>query len=248
MGQNQLRLASLVSGGGTTMRAILRECGNGDLQGAVKPVLVIASKPNIGAITKAREDGIDKQDIVLIERKNYPTSELFGEMILAECRKRDVNFIGQYGWMPLTPANVTRHYAGRMVNQHPGPLDPGHPDFGGQGMYGSRVHAARLLFSRMTCPKDEPQWTEVVSHYVTPEFDKGSVIFQERVPLLPKDTVEDLQKRALEAEWRVQIQTIRAFYLGCVPAVERQTRLILPHEHFALEIAKRMAIMLYPNG
>ncbi len=248
MAQTPLRLALLISGGGTTARAIIRACKDGVLTGLAEPVCVIAGKSGIGGIAKALEDGIDRKNIAVVERRNYPTPQLFGEMILAECRKRDVNFVGQYGWLPLTPANVTQEFEGRIVNQHPGPLDPGHPDFGGQGMYGSRVHAARLLFSRMTCAKDEPQWTEVVAHRVTPEFDRGSVVHAERVPILPKDTVEDLQARALEVEWRVQIEALRMFAQGRIVGQARAERLVPPHQRPALEIAKQMAILLYPNG
>ncbi|KAA0205963.1 phosphoribosylglycinamide formyltransferase [Candidatus Uhrbacteria bacterium] len=246
MTQNPLRLALLISGGGTTMSAILNAWRNGPLTGKIDPVLVISSNPEAAGLRKAVDGGVACRNVMTIRPRAFPND--YGDVLLEKCRRHGVNFIGQYGWLPLTPANVVEAFHDRIVNQHPGPLDPGYPDFGGKGMYGRRVHAARLLFSRMTHAKREEQWTEVVAHRVTPEFDLGNVVHAERVPILPKDTVEDLQQRALEVEWRVQIEALRRFADGEAQDRIRETRLVPPHQRASLEIAKQMAQILYPKG
>jgi len=140
-----MKIALLISGGGSTMEAIIKAVQNGVLKN-IEPVLVISSKKDAGGIEKARALGIKNEDILIIRPKDFLSREDFGEKIISECKKRNVDFIGQYGWMVLTPENVIREYKNMIVNQHPGPLDMGEPDFGGKGMYGLRVHQARIEF------------------------------------------------------------------------------------------------------
>ncbi|MGH7336230.1 MAG: formyltransferase family protein [Myxococcota bacterium] len=92
------------------------------------------------------------------------------------------------GYLKLVPAPVVARYRWRMINIHPALL----PAFGGPGMYGRRVHEA-VLASGAT-----ESGTSV--HYVDEEFDRGPVIAQARVPVLPNDTPETLADRVLEAE------------------------------------------------
>src|SRR5437588_342377 len=84
--------------------------------------------------------------------------------------------------------------SGRIINQHPGPLDPGRPDFGGKGMFGRRVHAARLLFVNQT---GHDFWTEATSQRVAENFNEGPVLNRKQLNILPDDTVETLAARLL---------------------------------------------------
>ena len=229
------------------MAAIFEAILDGRLSG-VFPSLVIASKPDIGAITKARATGLASDRIVVLPPKNFSTPAEFGGRILEECKKRDVNFIGQYGWMPKTPVEVIQAFPGMMSNQHPGPLDPSISgyDFGGPGMYGARVTAARLHFVRMV---NRDFWTEATAQRVEPEFDRGDVLKAARVPIFPDDTVETLQARLLPAEHRVQIDTLRDFTRGDVRPVRRSAGWrVKNRERDILAEAKRRAIAEYPHG
>ncbi len=239
-----MRVAFLISGGGTTMEAIIRAANGTRLRGVI-PALVIASRPDCGGIDRAKKAGIPEKDIVVIERKNFDTAEAFGEAILTECKKRSIDFIGQYGWLMLTPTNVIEAYQGRIVNQHPGPLDAGRPDFGGKGMFGMRVHAARLGFVKET---DHDFWSEATAHRVTEHFDEGSVVNATRVPILETDTPESLQARMLPVEHDVQIKTIADFRDGNIHEIIRPLPLIKPSELSILEAVKAEAIRRYPNG
>lgn len=229
------------------MAAIMQAIRSGALEG-VKPRLVIASKEGIGAIQKARDAGLSDQRIKVISPRHYDTSEGFGQRIVEECRRWDINFIGQYGWLPKTPQEVITAFRGMMVNQHPGPLDPSEPgyDFGGKGMYGARVVAARLHFVRMT---KRDFWTEATAQRVEPEFDRGAVLKAERVAITPVDTVETLQARLLPAEHRVQIAALRDFAEGSVKPLCRPTRWLVKNSEVPLlEEAKRLAAIQYPHG
>lgn len=247
MTQHQLRAALLVSGGGTTMAAILAAIQDQKLVG-VEPALIIASKPGIGAIEKALALGIDAADILVISPKDYPDQASFGAKIIAECRRRGVNFISQNGWLPHTPRIVIEEFP-RIINQHPGPLDPKAPgfDFGGKGMYGRRVIAARLYF----CQKvGRDRWTEAVSQFVHRDFDRGQVIRAKRLPILDDDTVESIQKRLLPLEHEMVIETIRDFASNAaMPTVDRsQYWLVNPEEKDMLEECKARAVADYPHG
>ena len=250
-----MRIALLISGGGTTMESIIKRTKNGTLEG-VTPSLVIASNENAGGIDKARKLGIKDEDILIINPKSFETREKFGEKIIEECKKRNVDFIGQYGWMVMTPENVIKEFEGMIVNQHPGPLDTrqntsigneqgGHLDFGGVGMYGMRVHQARLSFVNKV---KRDYWTEATTHRVTNKFDEGVVIKRDQVPILPNDTAETLQKRVLPVEHKVQIEALQDFANNTVSEFHRVTPLILQGEEGILEECKKLAIKLYPNG
>lgn len=145
--RDKLRLALMISGGGTTAREIIRACKDGRLP-RVDPVCVIASTELAGGIKKAQEEGIAPHDVIVLNPTNFNSPSLFAEAIIRSCRDRSVDLISQCGWIPKTPAEVIASFDGHMINQHPGPVDPGRPDFGGKGMFGRRVHCARLYFLR----------------------------------------------------------------------------------------------------
>lgn len=239
-----IRLALLISGGGTTMEAILKECRpTGRLYG-ITPACVISSVPDAGGIAKAQRF-LSEDDVLFAGRKNFATSEEFGKTIITACRERGVDWIGQYGWMPMTPRNVIEAFDGRMINQHPGPVRPGQPGFGGKGMYGRRVHCARLNFVRRT---RRDYWTESTAQRVHPEFDEGEVIKIGRVTIRQNDSTESLQQRVLPVEHETQIQALMDVMHRCVAPVQGLEPLIRPGEEELLEHVKRAAIESWPQG
>jgi len=241
-----LNLAMLISGGGTTMEAIALAVNSGKLKG-IKPRLVISSRSEAGGIQRAKQAGISEEDILVIRPKDYATREAFGEALVTACQARQIDVIGQYGWMPLTPANLITTYQGKIINQHLGPLDPGYPgyDFGGQGMYGMRVHCARLYFVRAV---QRDFWTEATAHLVTEQYDEGELLGTKRVEILPDDTPVSLQQRTLPAEWELQIDVLRQLAEGTLKPFRREERLVLPGEEGILATAKQVAGQLFPKG
>jgi len=249
------RLAMLISGGGTTMAAILEACMPGGLlHGRIQPVLVASSNKEAGGLTKVKNAGMEwLKNLFVCDPRSFSSRENFGLALLELLDRFKPDIIGQYGWLPKTPSNVVEAYQGRIINQHPGPLDPGRPDFGGQGMYGRRVHCARLLYVRLSAGRSPEQlaieqFTEAVSHLVTEEYDKGDVINCQRVPILPTDDVISLQERVLPVEHHVQIQT-----LGMLAtknwSVHLRDRPLVPNGLYNfLDDCKRFARALFPNG
>lgn len=239
------RLATLISGGGTTMEQIIIACQKGEIPMDV--ACVIASNSDAGGIEKARNLGIPENDIIVINPNNFHgedkkvDQEGFGLAILKTLREHGATVVTQNGWMPLTPEHIVDEYVETIFNQHPGPV----PEFGGRGMYGRRVHATRLLFTRMT---KRDNWTEAIAQRVHYEFDKGAVVKSERVDILPEDTVDDLQQRVLPVEHKTQIELLKDVARGNVKELSTRESLVRLGEEQILYTAKRAAILLYPHG
>lgn len=241
------RLASFISGSGTTMTELFNACLNQKIFD-VYPVCVISSDPNAGGILKARNLGIPEEDILVINPRDYKNTSTgkvdqnsFGEKIIKELKKRNISLVTQNGWMPLTPLNVVEAFQGKIFNQHPAPV----PEFGGKGMYGKRPHQAIIEFSRLTGRSD--LWTEVVAHRVTVEYDKGAVVKSERVFFTLEDDGASLQQKALPVEHKVQIAMISDYVSGNLKEIHRES-LVLPGQEEFLQQAKELAIKKYPNG
>lgn len=254
----RLRTAFLISGQGSTMAAVIDACRSERLPG-IEPVVVIASTPVAGGIEKARARN------VLVEmrvRKEYESSEAFGEALLKTLDAYRVDFVSQNGWLPLTPVTVVDAYQDKIINQHPGPLDPGWPDFGGKDMYGRRVVCARIAF---LWAAGGFQWTESTIHTVTSEYDQGTIVSVWKQYLGPrrnplpfsqiqqeKDvlraSVEHASKEFIRLEHENVIFTLGALAVGHLPVISRNQRLITENQRDLLNQAKRLAIELYPEG
>lgn len=257
---NTLRTALLISGSGTTAQAIIKAVQSGKLQGIV-PALVIASRPDAQGLEKARKLGVKT---FVLERKSFASSKEFGRKLLEILRENDVELVSQNGWMVLTPANVVRAYQGRVINQHPAPLDPGRElDFGGKGMFGRRVMCARLAYLLLT---GEKPWTEATVHLVTEEYDKGNLVKVSRMDietLGPKTSIEALrrnpqslisktektQAELLPIEHQNVIEALRMFVKQeSVQGYTREKPLIPPGNAQHLAEAKELAIEIFPEG
>lgn len=241
------RLGIFISGGGTTMAEIIKATENDWLP--VDIGCVVSSNPQADGIYKALCLGVPKKDINVVSPQDFRESNgsvdsyKFGEKLLSVLQDHGVTVVTQNGWLPKTPTMVIDALPGKIFNQHPGPV----PEFGGKGMYGRRVHAAVLLFRRLTGSTD--MWTEAIAQRAAPEFDMGTVIKSQRVEILRTDTVEDLQQRILPIEHRLQIELLQSVVNGIVEEKPvRSDSLILKHQGETLNLARNLACMLYPKG
>lgn len=259
MKDSNLRLALLISGSGTTATAVLEAIANGAIEGLV-PAVVIASTAAAGGIAKAKVYGVST---AVVDPKMHATRDEFGNAVLSVLKTYRVDLVSQNGWLPLTPINVIQAYEDRIINQHPGPLDLGRVDFGGKGMYGKRVTCARIAYAWMM---GRDFWTEATVHEVTEEFDKGQVISRKRVslPLVhaplsyaqlvgKRDTLlaatEAVAARLLPVEHRTVIEALAIFGReGQFPKQKRRKPLVDEANTESVQMAKTLAIQLFPNG
>ncbi len=237
-----LRIALLISGRGSTAAAIIRHFQGSNL---VKPVCAIASNTSAGIVNLVNA-GLAEESISVISPKLMKTSLQFGDALLAVCEKYNVDLIGHYGWLVKTPGNLIEKYRDMIINQHPGPLDPGRGhDFGGHGMYGQRVHYTRLNFVKET---NKNWWTEATCHRVSEEYDKGAILDRMQVQIKESDTVQTLAERVLPVEYALQIKVLEDFASGRIKEWQRPEPLIKNYEEKILARIKEEAIRVYPKG
>jgi phosphoribosylglycinamide formyltransferase 1 len=189
------RVAILASGGGTNLQAILEYLTSLGRAAPCSVVVVASDRPQAGAIEKAREANID--GVVLHEASDPTSPEL--ETLLAS---RKVDLVALAGYLKLVPAPVVDAYAGRIVNVHPSLL----PAFGGPGMYGLRVHQAVI--------NAREKISGATVHSVTHEYDRGPMLAQWPVPVLPDDDAEALAARVLVVEHALYPRVIAALAAG----------------------------------
>jgi formyltetrahydrofolate-dependent phosphoribosylglycinamide formyltransferase len=173
-----VRVAVLVSGGGTNLQALIDALGGASPPTAPARISrVISSRPDAGALERARRAGIP----TTVLRDPQDPAELLAAI-------GDAQLVVLAGYLKLVPGAVVARFRQRMVNIHPALL----PDFGGPGMYGRRVHEA-VLASRAT-------ESGATVHYVDEHYDRGPIVAQRRVPVRPDDTADTLAQRVLAAE------------------------------------------------
>ena len=172
-----VRVAVLVSGGGTNLQTLLDQLRNSPVARVVR---VISNRPDAAALQRARRADIP----TTVLRDASDAQELLAAL-------GDAHLVVLAGYLKLVPGAVVSRFRGRMINIHPALL----PDFGGPGMYGHRVHEAVLASGAKE--------SGATVHFVDEAFDRGAIIAQERVPVMKGDTPETLAARVLEAEHRL---------------------------------------------
>ena len=188
-----VRVAILVSGGGTNLQAIIDAKNAGKIPSA-ELSLVIASNDKAFALTRAANAGIPSE--VLRKAKGEDVT-LYGERLLEVLRAHEIDLVVLAGFLTILPENVIRAYDHRILNVHPSLI----PSFCGDGFYGLRVHEAALAKGVKV--------TGATIHFVNEITDGGDIIAQKAVEVLPDDTPETLQKRVMvEAEWVLLPQAV----------------------------------------
>lgn len=189
-----LRLAVLVSGGGTNLQALLDWMDKGKLPG-VSIEVVISNNEKAYALERARAHNIAT---AVIRKKAYDIPEQFNEAFYSLLLDHQVDLVVLAGFLLILPLNIVRHYKNRIINVHPSLI----PAFCGMGFYGLKVHEAAI--SRGV------KLTGATVHFVDEGADTGPIILQRAVPVQNGDTPEALQKRVMEeAEWVILPEAVR---------------------------------------
>lgn len=217
------RFAFLISGGGSTLASVLQAIRDGTLTRVV-PALVIASRSSAGGLERAKALMPNPEDVIVLKEGDYPCAEAYGDAINAACSARDVDGLSLNGFLRRVPLNVIERYGSHIYNQHPGALDTGYPDFGGEGMYGLRVHYVAVHFAHAT----GRLFTEATVHRLSRDgqYDRGPIVGRSVISVYPDDTPETLQRRVLPCEHLLVKEHLRRVAHGQVLEWERERRLI----------------------
>ena len=180
-----INIAVLVSGGGTNLQALIDAQGKVLQHGKIK--LVISSKPDVYALQRAKQAGIDH---CVIAKRDYSTQEEFSNALLQQLQSYQIDMIVLAGYLSILDETIIRAYPNRIINIHPSLI----PSFCGKGYYGLKVHEAALHYGVKV--------TGATVHIVNEIPDGGKILLQKVVDILPSDTPETLQQRVMEeAEW-----------------------------------------------
>jgi phosphoribosylglycinamide formyltransferase-1 len=180
----RLRLAVLISGGGTTLQNLIDRVRDGRLPG-VEIAIVIASRPGIQGIQRAHAAGLP---VDVIPVKEFPDVDRFSDHLILTLDAFAVDLVVQAGWLCFW--KLPGRWLGKVINIHPALL----PKFGGKGYYGRHVHEAVLAAGELH--------SGATVHWVDNEYDHGKIIMQKECAVLPGDTPEALAERvqAIERE------------------------------------------------
>ena len=181
------------------MQAIIDACRDGRLNAA--PAIVISNNSDCQALMRAKQQQIPAYTI------NTKTHREPDDAILQLFREKEVDLVILAGYMKKIGSHLIGLYSGRIINIHPSLL----PKYGGQGMYGSRVHEAVLAAGEKK--------TGVTVHLVDEEYDQGSILAQQTVPVVGDDTAETLAARVLATEHQLLVETLGKVLDGEMPAV-----------------------------
>jgi phosphoribosylglycinamide formyltransferase-1 len=192
-----LKIAVLASHAGTVLQAIVDACVARELDARV--CSIISNNSRSGAAQRAERSGIPFRHL---SGQTHPDPGSLDEAITSELVERGASLVFLAGYMKRLGPTTLERFAGRVLNTHPALL----PRFGGQGMYGGRVHAAVLAAGDAV--------TGVSVHLVDAEYDTGAVIAQCEVPVQPGDDVESLAARVQARERRFVVETLARIASG----------------------------------
>ncbi len=194
-----VKIAVLVSGGGTNLQALIDAQGRGEIPEG-KLSLVVASKPEIYSLERAQKAGIPA---IVLRKKDFDTQEAYDAALIQTLEDAGIGLVVMAGFLTIIGEKVIRKFENRILNIHPSLI----PSFCGEGFYGLRVHEAAL--------KRGVKVTGATVHFVNEICDGGPIVFQKAVAVEDGDTPESLQLRVMhQAEWKILPRAVALFCEG----------------------------------
>ena len=181
-----MKIAVLVSGGGTNLQAIIDAIASGKITNT-EIALVISNKEGAYALKRAEQSGIKG---AVISPKQYADKEAYSQDMIKTIKDAGCELIVLAGFLVVLPESFVNAFEGKIINIHPSLI----PSFCGDGFYGLKVHEKAL--------ERGVKVTGATVHYVDSGTDTGPIIDQKAVYIKADDTPETLQRRVMEeAEW-----------------------------------------------
>lgn len=202
-----VKLAVLISGGGSTLQNLLDRIADGSLAATV--AVVVSSRRDVLGLERARHAGIPA---AVVARKEFPDVDRFNDALHAELDRHEFDLIVLGGF--LSPFQLRGRYTGRVLNIHPALI----PAFSGQGYYGEKVHRAVI--------DSGVKVSGCTVHFADDQYDHGQIILQGTVPVLDDDTPETLAARIHEVENELYPEAIRLWADGRLRVEGRRVRIL----------------------
>ena len=203
-----VRIAVLVSGGGTNLQALIDAQGRGEIPDG-QIAAVISSSPDAFALERAKKAGIPGY---VIGRKAFASNQAMTVALTQQLKELDIGLVVLAGFMYILTPELIDAYPNAILNVHPALI----PSFCGEGFYGLHVHEAALAYGVKV--------TGATVHFVSEDCDGGPIVLQQAVPIEEGDTAEVLQRRVMEqAEWKI---LPRAVALFCAQKLRVEGRIV----------------------
>lgn len=203
-----VRIAVLVSGGGTNLQALIDAQGRGEIPDG-QIAAVISSSPDAFALERAKKAGIPGY---VINRKEFASNQAMTVALTQQLKELDIGLVVLAGFMYILTPELIAAYPNAILNVHPALI----PSFCGEGFYGLHVHEAALAYGVKV--------TGATVHFVSEDCDGGPIVLQQAVPIEEGDTAEVLQRRVMEqAEWKI---LPRAVALFCAKKLRVEGRIV----------------------
>ena len=194
-----VRIAVLVSGGGTNLQALIDAQGRGEIPDG-QIAAVISSSPDAFALERAKRAGIPGY---VIDRKAFASNQAMTVALTQQLKELDIGLVVLAGFMYILTPELIDAYPNAILNVHPALI----PSFCGEGFYGLHVHEAALAYGVKV--------TGATVHFVSEDCDGGPIVLQQAVPIEEGDTAEILQRRVMEqAEWKILPRAVALFCAG----------------------------------
>ena len=194
-----VRVAVLVSGGGTNLQALIDAQARGEMPGG-EIAAVISTKEGAYALERAAKAGIPGY---VVARKAYKSNQEMTVAMVEKLRALDIQLVVLAGCMVIFTGELVEAYPNAIMNVHPALI----PSFCGKGFYGLHVHEAALAYG--------VKLSGATVHFVSEECDGGPIIAQKAVAVREDDTPETLQQRIMEeAEWKLLPHAVALFCQG----------------------------------
>ena len=194
-----VRIAVLVSGGGTNLQALIDAQGRGEIPDG-EIAAVISSSPDAFALERAKKAGIPGY---VIDRKAFASNQAMTVALTQQLKELDIGLVVLAGFMYILTPELIDAYPNAILNVHPALI----PSFCGEGFYGLHVHEAALAYGVKV--------TGATVHFVSEDCDGGPIVLQQAVPIEEGDTPEVLQRRVMEqAEWKILPRAVALFCAG----------------------------------
>lgn len=203
----KVRIAVLVSGGGTNLQALIDAQARGELGGG-EIAAVISSKTGAYALARAAKAGIPGY---VIPRKSFTSNQDMTVTLVEKLKALDIDLVVLAGCMIIFTQELVDAYPNAIMNVHPALI----PAFCGKGFYGLHVHEEVLRYG--------VKLSGATVHFVSEECDGGPIIAQKAVEVRPDDTPESLQRRIMEeAEWKLLPEAVSLFCQGRISVEGRK--------------------------
>ena len=194
-----VRIAVLVSGGGTNLQALIDAQSRGELKNG-RIAAVLSSRPDAYALERAARAGIPGDGVA---RKDFASNRAMTIALVDKLRELNIGLVVLAGFLHILTGEMVAAFPNAILNVHPALI----PSFCGAGYYGLHVHEAALAYG--------VKLTGATVHFVNEEPDGGPIVLQKAVEILEGDTPEVLQRRVMEqAEWHILPQAVSLFCEG----------------------------------